>query len=192
VAGVISDHEWDMACATVVVPYQPANVDAGHSIGGDRPGEGHRPVAAVDQAGGALGQAGGLTLRPRPADRPDLPGAGTGVIPQTVDVDAVVRGGGLDLEVDRLTRADTDICGKALDRPVASPVDVPLTSRIPRFRVLTDDWIGDRWITWPGSTGWRRQHWYQRDGHRQEHPPDSMPHTKHCPAVQALQRGTVT
>src|SRR5207245_10148897 len=47
VAGVVADHERDVAAATVVVADQVGDVDTRDRVGWHRPGRGHPPVAAV-------------------------------------------------------------------------------------------------------------------------------------------------
>ena len=79
----------------------------------------------IRQAAWSVSRGGGR------ADRGDQAGAEPVVVAEPVDVDAVVRRGRVDLEVDRLPLVDADVGGEALDARVAGPADVPLLGGVP-------------------------------------------------------------
>ena len=100
-AGVVAHDEHDMAGAASVGSDHLGKVDAGGGIGRHRPRSRHRPVAAVDQPGRRVVQATALRLRECCGGHNtggDLAGAVAAVIPHAIDVEAIARRAGIDLE----------------------------------------------------------------------------------------------
>src|SRR5690606_24994208 len=95
------------------------------------PRGGIRPVAAVDQARGGIGEAARLDLGQgdRRLDRGDLARAVPAVPAEPVDVDPVVGGRRVDLEPHRLAAVHADLGREALDAGVARALDVPDAAR---------------------------------------------------------------
>ena len=169
VAVVVADDEDDVALPRrPVLPDEVGDVDARDRGGRDRPGGGLPPVAAVHQAGHRVVEAGGLYVgRRRGLNRIDQPGAVAAVVPQSVDLEAVVAGGRIDLEVDRLPLVDADLGGVPLNAGVAGAADVPLARRVAGLPVLADDLVVSREaVDGLGGTGVRAErdkHWDQQD-----------------------------
>ena len=147
-AGVVADHEHDVARlvhVSGVLAHQLGHVDPGHGVAGHAPRRRHAPVAAVDQAGRRVVQAGRLRLRERlrRRDGRDLARAEPRVPAQAVEVDPE-GARAVDLELDGVARGGADVGREALDARVARlarPGDVPLRRRVPGQRVLEHDLV---------------------------------------------------
>src|SRR5437773_7687149 len=112
------------------------------------------PIAAVDQPGRPICQAGWLSMRQRCREldaRRHPAGSHPRVVAHSIDVDSVCAGVCVDLEADSLTYVDADIGGEALDaRITGRRADIPLAGRISRIRVLVGDRVRLDWIGWGG------------------------------------------
>src|SRR5205085_729391 len=58
--GVVADDEGDLAGTGAAVVLETGEVDAARRVGGDGPTRADGPVAAIELAGGVVGDAGGL------------------------------------------------------------------------------------------------------------------------------------
>ncbi len=178
VARVVAHDEHDLAVAAGVVAHQVGDVDARDRRARNGPRTRDRPVAAVDQAGGRVGAAGGLGRRTgRRQVRGDQTRAIAAVVPQAQDVDVVVRGRRLDLERDRLALVHALRRRVALDRGIAVAVDLPVGRVLAGLRVLAGHRVrhGRRARR---RVGRRRRPCKSDDrehDHRQAHPEPSYP-----------------
>ncbi len=162
-AVVVADDEHHVAVASgAVLAHEPREVDARHRVGRHHPRGRNRPVAAVDQPGGRLAQAGRLLGHATEwAYRVDPARARPAVVAHPVDVEPVQARDGVDLELDRLPLVRADVGGEALDVGVARARHVPLAGGAARLGVLARDLVGDRRVAGRGrgrSGGGEGQH----------------------------------
>ena len=81
-----------------------------------------------------------------------LSGALPSVVAEPVDVDAVGRRRGVDLELHGATLVDADVGGEPLDAGVADSGDVPFGGGVSGFAVLGHDGVGRR-VAWTRGAG---------------------------------------
>ena len=120
---VAHDEGHHVFAAGAVKPGHLGVIDARDRIGRNIPGGRDRPVAGIDQLGGGVEQGQRLRLGAGELaiDGLDQPGAVAAVIAQPIDIDAVIGGIGVDLEIDALAVVERELGGIALDRGVAAP-----------------------------------------------------------------------
>ena len=142
-ARVIAHDEDDVTRTAVVGAHELGEVDARDRRRGHRPAARHGPVAAVDQTGGRVVEAVRLVLRQcgRRIHARHLARAEAAVVAHAVDVEAVGRRVGADLERDRGAAVHADVGRETLDARVATARDVPLARRTAGEAVLRDDRI---------------------------------------------------
>ncbi len=181
-AVVVADDERDVARSRgAVLTHQLREVDARDRVVRHDPEHGHRPVAAIDEAGGGGRHAVGLALRKQdrgPHGR-DLAGAHARVVAHAVDVDPVGGRGGVDLERDRPALVDADVGREALDRRGAGAADIPLARRVAGLGVLAGDGVGDRHVAGRGERGGRAARERAGHGHRRRQERQSKPEAAH-------------
>ena len=153
VAGVVPNHERYVARTTGVGAGKPRDVHPRNCVRRHGPRRRFRPVSAIDETCGAVGEAWRLGLRQSRTrvQRRDVPCARASVVPHPVDVDGVRRRIGSNLENSRLADVDAEGRREPLYRGVTRAAHVPFGRGSPGQTVLGDNsvrgrraWIGSR------------------------------------------------
>ena len=124
-----------------VLPCGPGEIDPGCGGGGHAPGGSDDPVAAINQAGSSVGQAGRLATghRARRWNGRHQASPEPAVVSHPVNVQAILGAGRADFEGDRLALVDADIGGETLNTQIAGAADVPYALSGAGQTVLGDD-----------------------------------------------------